>query len=231
MVFEYPHIDGSWSLVYISCAEGSVMISLIKKYILPKEIDFFDLLYRQSRLIENMTNNLNSCFLEGDTNSSQKTMSLVEESKKMRKDSMNQLFATFITPIDREAIYRVINELDWIAISIYHFMIETQTYHIKELREYRLLLNIISDMSQNISKSLKALDKNKIQEIVGLCDTIRSQYNQAVSFYIDYMSDLSKSQDIQKLFLYKEILFQMRDISKRLLVTASYIEDIVAKML
>jgi uncharacterized protein Yka (UPF0111/DUF47 family) len=206
------------------------MVSFIKKYILPKEIDFFDLLYKHSLIINQMSKNLNCCFLQEEQICCQKVMGDVELSKKMRKDNIKKLFSTFITPIDRESIYRVINELDWIAISINHFLIETQTYKINNLKEYQLLLNTLVEMSENILNSLKALKVKNNNEIIELCESIRVQYNQAVNFYIEYMYELSKNQNFNIVFLDKELLFQLRDIAKRFRVCSNYIEDIVAKM-
>jgi uncharacterized protein Yka (UPF0111/DUF47 family) len=114
-----------------------MITSFIKKYILPKEVDFLSALNEHSMIIKDITDDLYKCFLESNTQSCDAILEDQHKAREIRDTNMKELLNTFITPFDRESIYRVITQLDWIAISIRHFVIETQAYNIHKLdKEY-----------------------------------------------------------------------------------------------
>ena len=207
------------------------MISFLKKYILPKEIDFFEAMLKHSKAIESIVKNLELCFLEIDKKACERVLNDESNSKEIKKQNIKNLLGTFITPIDRESIYRVTTELDWTAISIRHFILEVNSYKIENLKEYNLIFHSLNDMAKALTLGFKNLKEKKLQDVDRECDEVRSIYDKIVSEYILYMAKLSKQSDIETIFTHKEILFQLKDIAKRFHICANSLEDIVAKMI
>ncbi len=206
------------------------MLSFFKKYILPKEIDFFDAMKLHSDAIEKIVLDLQKCFLYDEKNSCVNILNDESDSKNIKKENMKNLLSTFITPVDRESIYRVTTELDWIAISIRHFILEVKSYKIENLKEYNLLFQSLVDMSKSLNQGFISLKNKDTKDVDTRCDEIRDIYDKAVEEYILYMTELSKEKDVKKIFTNKEILFQLRDIAKRFHLCANSLEDIVAKV-
>lgn len=67
-------------------------------------------------------------------------------------------------------------------------------------------------------------------EVVEKVEEARSYYDKIVHIYVLEMAELAEYDDCKKLFVYKEILSQLREIGKRIHITANTLEDIVIKM-
>ena len=206
------------------------MFNILKKFILPKEVDFFEAMKLHSDAINAIIIDLQKCFIYDNKKSCQNILNDESNSKNIKKENMRELLATFITPIDRESIYRVTTQLDWIAISVRHFMLEANSYKIENLKIYNLIFNSLVEISKSLNSGFIHLKDKNPKEVSSKCDEVRELYDKIVEEYILYMSELSKSKDIHKLFTHKEILSQLRDISKRFHLCANSLEDIVAKM-
>lgn len=205
------------------------MLSIFKRYILPKEIDFFDALKKQSDAIDSIINDLQRCFLEIDKDFCRRILNDESNSKEIKKENIKNLLGTFITPIDRESIYRVITELDWIAISVRHFILEVKAFKVENLKEYNLIFQSLVDMSKLLNQAFLDLKDKKTIQINTKCEEIREVYDKIVSDYIIYIAQLAKRDNIKNIFVHKEILFQLKDVAKRFHLCANSLDDIVAK--
>ncbi len=206
------------------------MLSLIKKYILPKEIDFFEAMYLHASAIKSIIIDLQNCFVYDDKDACQKVLNDESNSKEIKRQNMKNLLNTFITPVDRESIYRVTTELDWIAISTRHFILEVNSYKIEQLKEYHLLFYSLVEMAKRLEEGFVSLKKRDTQDVDIRCEEIRDLYDKAVGEYIIYMSELAKIKDCTKVFTHSQILSQLKDIAKHFHLCANSLEDIVAKV-
>lgn len=206
------------------------ILSFFKKYITPHELDFVGMLQEQSSSTHKMIEDLYICFIEG---SSENCKSIIEDehrTKHLKNKNMNQLLNSFITPIDRESIYRTITQLDWITDSVKHFVLEVQAYEIERLEEYKQMFHLILKASRTLHEGFETLSENDQAKVSRLADKTRRLSEKASEVYINEMVILSKSKDFRKVFIHKEILFQLKDISKRIHITANTLQDIVVKM-
>jgi len=206
------------------------MVSFFKKYILPKEIDFFASMRMHSEAIKSIIFDLQKCFIYEDKTSCEKILNDESNSKEIKKENMKNLLGTFITPIDRESIYRVTTELDWVAISVRHFILEVNSYDISSLKNYNLIFHTLVEMAKTLDSGFVSLEKKDTKDVDKRCEEVRELYDKLVGEYILHMSELAKEEDIKKIFTHKEILFQLKDIAQRFHLCANSLEDIVAKM-
>jgi len=206
------------------------MFSFFKKYILPEEIDFFEAMKIHSNAIKTIIIDLQKCFIYEDKEACLKVLNDEVNSKEIKKQNMKKLLSTFITPVDRESIYRVTTQLDWIAISTRHLILEVNSYKIETLKEYNLLFQSLVEMAQTLYLGFVSLQKKDVEDVDMRCENIRDMYDKAVKEYILYMSELAKQSNINKIFTHQQVLFQLKDIAKHFHLCANSLEDIVAKV-
>ncbi len=204
--------------------------SLFKKYIVPHEINFVSMLQQQAIAIDHMIEDLSSCFIEANQLSCDAIMEDVHNTKNIKETNMKQLLNAFITPIDRESIYRTITGLDAISISVKHFVQETKAYKIHELSQYRKLFRYIKKGSKKLKLGFEALDKNDHFEVAKLADEVRKITDKISQEYIKQMVKLAQLKDVSYMFKHREILFQLKQIGNHLHNAANTLEDIVIKM-
>lgn len=206
------------------------MISFLKKYILPKEVDFIAKLQEQSSATKEMVDKLYSCFIKKNEEACGSITEDTLHLQSIRDTNMQELLNSFITPIDRESIYRVITCLDAIALSVRHFVLETSVYDVSHLdRNYKDILKALQKEMYELSQGFLELKKNSI-EVASHAQAVRDAYDEAVESYIKQMEKISNSTDIREVFVQKEMLHQLRDIGKNIYFCANSLEDIVVKM-
>lgn len=207
-----------------------MITSFIKKYILPKEIDFISAMSEHALIIKKMTDNLYKCFIQNNSNACSLILEQQKEAVKIRDKNMKDLLNVFITPIDKESIYRVTTQLDWIAISIKHFMLEAQAYGIYKLdSDFTQLIKLLQLQTQLLTAGFKTVKKEP-QSTAKNAQRVRDVYDELVSIYINNMAKLANLEDSTKTFSKRELLAQIKDASQRMRVTANYLEDIIMKM-
>lgn len=207
-----------------------MITSFFKKYILPKDIDFVSALEKQSHIVNKITKDLYICFIEGNQDNCTAILNDEHKAKKMKEKNMKELLDTFITPVDRESIYRVITQLDWIALSIRHFVLEANAYNVHKLSSgYIDILKDIDTQASTLNIGFKNI-KSSPKIVIKSAQEVRDGYDSLTSTYIQEMTKLSQSDNIKEVFIHRELLSQLKEISKRMQVCANSLEDIVIKM-
>ncbi len=204
--------------------------ALFKKYIVPHEIDFVQMLQEQANATFNTVDDLYNCFIKSKKKSCKKIIEDENRTKQLKDKNMNILLNAFITPIDRESIYRAITQLDWINISIKHFVLEIQAYKVEHLNEYEKIFSLIHEASKSLNEGFLALSENNSAKVSRIADKTRGFIDTLSEEYIKEMVKLSKQKDMQKVFIHKEILSQLKEIGKRIHISANTLQDIVVKM-
>jgi len=207
------------------------MTSFIKKFILPKEVDFYTALVEHATLVDDIIHSLYSCFIEGKEEHCQKILTSEHQVQTIKEKYISELLNTFITPIDRESIYRVITQLDWIAMSIRHFALEAKGYHICMLDNgYIDIITCLQRQSKDLRLGFQNLKEKNHVVVAQHTQMVRNEYETLIESHIKKMAELAESKDTKEMFIEKELLLQLKEISKRMHVCANSLEDIVMKM-
>ncbi|HHS92672.1 MAG TPA: DUF47 family protein [Campylobacterales bacterium] len=204
--------------------------SLFKKYILPHEINFVAMLQEQSLATNQMVKDLYGCFIDENKNCCASISDNLQKTQALKNRNMEQLLHAFITPIDRESIYRAVTQLDWMVISVKHFMAETKAYQVDTLPQYKDIFDLILQASSILNKGFQALEKNRHTKVSKKAEQVRELSDAISQKYIEEMVILSENPDCKTLFIHKEILAQLKEIGRRLHITANTLQDIVVKM-
>ncbi len=206
------------------------MISWIKKYILPKEIDFITALQTQAMGIKKLTDDLQKCFINKDENHCILILQDERETGKIQEENMKNLLNSFITPIDRESIYRVITQLDWIAISIKHFVKEAKAYGKSDFDDdYNQMFEHLKLQAELLLAGFETLKKSS-QNTAKSTKRVRDIYDSFMDIYIHKMAKCANLKNHKEIFINKELLSQLHDISRHFKMSADSLEDIVMKM-
>ena len=208
-----------------------MLIDTLKKYILPSEINFINDMQRQSASILTIINYLNACFILKKEDNCELISKEVKQAFEIRTINMNHLLNAFITPIDRESIYRVITQLDSIAVSIKHFLVEAKAYNIHVLDDGFIdIFNKLLLCANALNSGFLKLGTSNELEVIHNTQMVRDSYDALVNEYVIIMARLAKSNDMADVFIHRELLIQLREIGKRLQGCANSLEDIVIKM-
>ncbi len=144
---------------------------------------------------------------------------------------MSQLLGVFIAPYDKESIYRMITELDWISLSVRHFYLETEAYDIDSLGDYQPILRVIHDMAKALEEGVAKLPEKKLQAIDLRINQIYEQYNQVVEACAHQYALLLDQDDLKRILRHKEMLMQLKEIARRIHISANSLEDMAIKIL
>ncbi len=206
------------------------LFALLKKYILPEEINFFQELCEQAEATRNGLDDLYRCFVEHREESCQAILRDEHQAGTIKERNMNDLGRAFITPVDREAVFRAITHLDWIVISVKHLVMETRAYEIDDLREYEHILLQLRNCADLLCQGFGAL-KNKDMERTGhKADQTRELAHKVTESYVLAMAGVAEGDDIHLMFKHKEIPSQIKSIAKRFHVAANTLQDITMKL-
>lgn len=205
-------------------------MSFIKKYILPREIDFNAYLLDQARLGHSVVRSLYEAGQDGHDISRESMEDITRKAQELKSRNMTKLLDVFITPYDKESIYRMITQLDWLVLSVKHFLLETRIYHIHGLGDYESILARLLDMSATLEQGIAALEGRKLTEIAGHINRIHLAYDQVVEACATTAARLLEEEDCKHILRHRDILSQLREIAKRIQVTANTLEDMAIKV-
>jgi hypothetical protein len=199
----------------------------MKNLILPEDVDFFGALTEQSKITEQIINKL---VLKYTNEEKTDILDLIKRAKQSRKEKLKLLEKTFITPVDREAISRSYSHLYWITLSVEHFINELDIYKIYNLKQYENIFYLLDEQISNLTKSYSLFNEKKYSDILKTVNKTIHLDNKLVLEYSTQLNIIFEQKDISVVLKHREILAQLKEISKRIHFCANQIEDIVFKV-
>lgn len=205
-------------------------MGFIRKYLLPREIDFNACLHEQAQIAQAMVEALYTACMNNDKKTLQKITDLSQQARDIKSHNMTQLLDVFITPYDKESIYRMIVQLDWVTLSVKHFQLETQVYELHSLNEYGAILKIVLNMANALEQGIGELSSKNIKLIAGKIEQVRDQYNDVVEHCARATAELLQQDDCKRIIRHKDMLMQLKEIAKRIHVSTNTLEDMALKV-
>jgi len=205
-------------------------IKKLKEFILPVEIDFFKRLQEQSVLCKNIIDELYKIHIAQGSSSVALLKTMIRDAETVRRENLKELEQVFITPVDKESISRAYINLDWVIMSIKHLQVELEIYQIDDLKEYKAIFDFLIEEINHVTSGFKMLNRSKKKQSwqdhkIIHCD------NELIKEYARQVSILLESDDIKKIITRKEILNQLKEVSKRIRLCANDLDDIMFKMI
>ncbi len=198
-------------------------------FILPKEVDFFGSLSGQSLVTQHIVDTLYNIYIEKNK-TSEHLNKAITDANNLRIKNLIELNNVLITPVDKEAISRVYLSMDWISLSIKHLDVEISAYNISSLTQYEKIFSLLKNEMETMSSCLSQLKQKKYNEVLDGINKIIQVDDDLIKEYSFQLSNLFNSDSTKDILRYKEILSQLKEVSKRIHVCANNVEDIVFKM-
>ena len=205
-------------------------MGFISKFILPKNLDFNDALLTQASAMRVIVENLQNICVDNQTTALTSFSSSVVEARALKTKNMKELLDVFIAPYDKESIYRIITQLDWIVLSTNHLLLEINTYGISPVREYQPIFQALVKMAILLEQGVDHLSKKSARTIALKVDLIHEKYEELMELSALSMAELLKNDDIKHVILQRELLTQLKEVAKRIRVTANSLEDMAIKV-
>ena len=201
------------------------------KSLLPKEFAFFDYFEKQADVLIRINQELIK-MADDFANIKEyqvKIKELEKESDVINKTCSEALHKTFITPIERTEIFRLIKRLDDVADIINVAVKRMILYNIQEVRpEVKPIAEILLKASVAIKEALTGLrNMNNHEAITAKCSEIRSLEKEADEIFREVIPLLLKEGDTINFILWKEIYERLEKAADRCKDVADVIEEII----
>jgi uncharacterized protein Yka (UPF0111/DUF47 family) len=206
-------------------------MGFINKFLLPHEIDFNAALLNQAETARLIINELYKACVSDDKSALEVISATAQRATELKTQNMSQLLGVFITPYDKESIYRMITQLDWITLSVKHFRLESEVYDIHSLAEYEPILKMLLEMATALEDGISKLPAKKLNPIAASITRIHDQYDQVIEACAKATARLLAQEDCKRIIRHKDMLLQLKEIAKRIYVTANTLEDMAIKVL
>ncbi|MDX2511406.1 MAG: hypothetical protein QNK25_05095 [Desulfobacterales bacterium] len=205
-------------------------MGFISSFILPKGVDFNAALQVQTDATGGVVTDLRNICIENNAAMRSAFKTNVDKARILKTKNMKELLYVFITPYDKESIYRFITELDWVALSATHFLLEADAYDVLPIREYQPVFNALEAMTGLLEQSVKQLPKKSATAIAVNIDLIHEQYETVISLSAKLMAAYLQGNEFKHIMIHTELLTQLKEVAKRIRIAADSLEDMAIKI-
>jgi predicted phosphate transport protein (TIGR00153 family) len=202
------------------------------KWFLPRETSFFDFFETHASLTVQAAKELLSLMMQGTDAvvAANRIRDLEHEADKVTHQCVEALRKTFITPFERDDIYRLISRMDDIIDYIEETSARMVIYRLKTIKvEGKVLAEILVKCTQFLEQAIKGLRHMKdIEEIRTVFKTLFGLENQADIIVREAIGRLfDEEQDIRALIKWKEIFDNIEDAIDRCEDVSNIIEGVI----
>ena len=206
-------------------------MGFISHFILPKTVDFDQALQAQAGIMLTTLEDLYLASKEDDAAALARIPLHAEKARAMKTTNMKELLDVFITPYDKESIYRIITQLDWITLSIKHFQLEQHAYAIDSIQQYQPIIKQLLDMAKLLRQCITQLTAKNPKTIAPKITLINDRYDEVVTRCAEFVARLLQQQDCRVIIKQRDLLAQLKEIAKRIHVSAYSLEDMAIKVM
>ncbi len=200
--------------------------------LLPRETSFFDLFERHAALtVEGTEEFLSLASTGANVLAKAKRIKEIEhEADTVTHRCVEALHKTFITPIERDDIYRLISRMDDIMDYVEAAAERISLYKIKEMTpEVRDMADVLVRAAKGVADALKELrDLRNAEAIVKKCVDVNRLENEADAILRNAVARLfDEEQDVRLIIKWKEIYENLENATDRCEDVANIIEGVV----
>lgn len=206
-------------------------MGLIQKYILPKEVDFNDALLQQVNASRDTVLDLCQYYFENNTQSLKNIIQDEQKCRTFKKKNLRELLDVFITPYDRESIYRIIDQLSWMALSVKHLATNLLIYKVSLPEDYRLIFTLLKQMANALAEGFVFLGQKKFNNLAHTVNNINAHYDETFEQCSLAAARHLEQDEIRVYLAHREILNQLKEVARRIHVSANSLEDMAIKII
>lgn len=194
-----------------------------------ESLNFYALLIRQAQVIRDAVEAL-CAFCEDPTQEKGDFVKVKEkEADAIRRELVDDINRTFITPIDRDDLYRLSSSIDDLADYAWTTVKEIRIYDIQPDAHLLEMARTLLKMADGLLVCVQNLEKNhavvstEATKVKKLENTLNVQFHKSIA-------ELFEADDIKKILKYREIYSHMNHAADKGDFSADILLDIVVKL-
>lgn len=200
----------------------------ILSWLFSKGVDFYKLLQEHSDLALKGVQALALYMDTGAEDDGNKVIKIEKEADNKRKELIDELDNTFITPIEREDIYELSSAIDNILDYCETTVKEMEIYELSPTSELKEMVDVILRGTQFIDKSVYNLDKDK-KTAMDYALRAKKLENEMEFYYRKYLAELIKSDDIKYILKMREIYRHLSNCADKMDLAGDILGHILVK--
>ena len=194
-----------------------------------ESLNFYGLLIQQAQVIRDAVEAL-CVFCETPTQENGDFVKVKEkEADTVRRELVDDINRTFITPIDRDDLYRLSTSIDDLADYAWTTVKEVRIYDVQPDKNLLTMARTLLQMADGLVVCVEKLEKDhagvavEATKVKKLENTLNVQFHQSIA-------ELYESDDIKKILKYREIYNHMNHAADKGDFSADILLDIVVKL-
>ena len=194
-----------------------------------ESLNFYGLLIQQAQVIRDAVEAL-CVFCETPTQENGDFVKGKEkEADTVRRELVDDINRTFITPIDRDDLYRLSTSIDDLADYAWTTVKEVRIYDVQPDKNLLTMARTLLQMADGLVVCVEKLEKDhagvavEATKVKKLENTLNVQFHQSIA-------ELYESDDIKKILKYREIYNHMNHAADKGDFSADILLDIVVKL-
>ena len=194
-----------------------------------ESLNFYALLIRQAQVIRDAVDAL-CAFCEDPTQEKGDFVKVKEkEADAIRRELVDDINRTFITPIDRDDLYRLSTSIDDLADYAWTTVKEVRIYDVQPDKNLLTMARTLLQMADGLVVCVEKLEKDhagvavEATKVKKLENTLNVQFHQSIA-------ELFETDDIKKILKYREIYNHMNHAADKGDFSADILLDIVVKL-
>ena len=194
-----------------------------------ESLNFYSLLIKQTEVIRDAVAALCAYCQEPTKERGDFVKVKEKEADAVRRELVEDINRTFITPIDREDLFRLSSSVDDLADYAWTTVKELRIYEIEPDEHLQQMAGTLLEMANGLLVCMENLEKNqaKVYEeatrVKKLENTLNVQFHRSIA-------ELFSSDDLKKILKYREIYSHMNHASDKGDASADILLDIIVKL-
>ena len=204
----------------------------IFQFMVPKDKQFFPLFAKSTSNMVEITKSFKDLTMMDATNRSiqfSKIAALKVKNQEISKEINLELVKSFLTPFDKEDIFRLVNEIDKVVNNVAKASKKINIYKIDSISDsMKKLADINLQAVNNVTDGITKLESTKkIQTIITKSNDLESS---ADTIHDQAIEDLfANENDAKKIMMHREVISALESVTDKCKAIADTLELIVAK--
>lgn len=194
-----------------------------------EKLDFYTVLAQQAQVIVDTVSAL-CVFCENPTQENGDFVkSMEEEADRLHNKLVDAIHHSFITPIDREDLFRLSTSIDDLADYSWTTVKDLRIYNIQPDKNLLSMAEILRQMAQGLLTCVTHLGKNHAM-VASEATKVKKLENALNVRYHESITELFATDDFKSILKYREIYSHMNHASDKGDICADLLHNIIVKL-
>ena len=194
-----------------------------------ESLNFYSLLSKQTQVVRDTVDALRKYCEDPTQENGDYVKKMEKDADGVRYQLVDEINRTFVTPIDRDDLFRLSSSIDDLADYAWTTIKDLRIYDITPDENLLSLVNILLQMADGLLLCVQNLEKN--HSLVSVEATKVKKLENALNVrYHESIAELFTSDDVKKIRKYREIYSHMNHASDKGDMSADILLDIVVKL-